>query len=782
MANPNKHIRKLQEFTAHNANVTCLALGQKSGLVLATGGADNKVNLWKVDSETCFMSLCGHVTPIECVQFDASEYLVAAGSQTGGLKVWDLTKGKKVKTFSGHKSAVTKLDFFPFASSSYFVTGSRDTNVKLWDYRYSHCIGMYKGHDSSISSLKYSPDGLWIASGDESGSVKIWDLRVGRMIHAFDKLHKGTVTSIQFHPLVFLLASSGTDNKIVILDLERFSIISQIDTENSTIRCLQFSDKGDVLYGGGTDYLGVYGVEPTRVCDSVVVKWGNVNELVVKDNRIVGASHLSTDVSTWLINLPEEYPFKNQFSPPDKSVKNNTNTMFTRDTGVRKSFNKQKTREMIKPKTNMKLIDESETDIEEDTNTVINNVHDYHSVFKPNRTSFKPSRLLNRSPPPFSPLSEDDNPNTIFVSEVNKSQSNKYIAVEDSAKLEDRKHSFDMSQGLMHSSYSEADTSSMESTPCDSFHIPQYEMNDYQSPLPTSPFPSPPDVEHSEKRHNPYLSSSVSMRSVSSNVANEHLSKRPSSLPVFRQSDNFAYGTKYTSPQSQRKVIPNEMSSIPHHKRLLADDSLITPEYKKTDPMGTITLPLDDFEDMKNSLNHTMSDEEDIVEFLLKNHKSTMGVLKERQRNLNIIQTLWTNKNFKSAVNSAVSMNDEAIISDLISIITQSPKLWCLDVCSMLLPAISDLIQSGNEAFINVSFKAIRDILQYFMPVIKNNIQRPPSAIGVDIMQEERYNKCRKCHNTLMNIRSFVLKRQTVQGNLGNMFRQLHMLLQTIDI
>ena len=45
----------IEEFSAHNANVTCLALGQKSGLVLATGGADNKVNLWKVDSETCFM-------------------------------------------------------------------------------------------------------------------------------------------------------------------------------------------------------------------------------------------------------------------------------------------------------------------------------------------------------------------------------------------------------------------------------------------------------------------------------------------------------------------------------------------------------------------------------------------------------------------------------------------------------------------------------------------------------------------------------------------------------
>lgn len=56
------------------------------------------------------------------------------------------------------------------------------------------------------------------------------------MIHDFGKLHKETVTSIQFHPLVFLLTTSGTDNKINVLDLENFCVISQIDTENSTIR------------------------------------------------------------------------------------------------------------------------------------------------------------------------------------------------------------------------------------------------------------------------------------------------------------------------------------------------------------------------------------------------------------------------------------------------------------------------------------------------------------------------------------------------------------------
>lgn len=34
----------------------------------------------------------------------------------------------------------------------------------------------------------------------------------------------------------------------------------------------------------------------------------------------------------------------------------------------------------------MKLIDESETEIDDDSQAIINNVHDYHSVFKPNRT------------------------------------------------------------------------------------------------------------------------------------------------------------------------------------------------------------------------------------------------------------------------------------------------------------------------------------------------------------------------------------------------------------
>jgi WD40 repeat protein len=44
-----------EEFSAHGANVNCLALGSKSGRVLVTGGDDKKVNLWAIGKPSCIM-------------------------------------------------------------------------------------------------------------------------------------------------------------------------------------------------------------------------------------------------------------------------------------------------------------------------------------------------------------------------------------------------------------------------------------------------------------------------------------------------------------------------------------------------------------------------------------------------------------------------------------------------------------------------------------------------------------------------------------------------------
>ena len=109
------------------------------------------------------MSLSGHSTPIECVQFGHSEELVCAGSASGALKIWDLEAARLVRSLTGHKAGIRSIDLHPYGD--FLSSGSVDTNLKLWDIRRKGCIFTYKGHSGTVTCLKFSPDGQWVASG-----------------------------------------------------------------------------------------------------------------------------------------------------------------------------------------------------------------------------------------------------------------------------------------------------------------------------------------------------------------------------------------------------------------------------------------------------------------------------------------------------------------------------------------------------------------------------------------------------------------------------------------
>lgn len=43
-------------------------------------------------------SLCGHISPVESVAFDASEILVLGGASSGVIKLWDVEEAKSTCT------------------------------------------------------------------------------------------------------------------------------------------------------------------------------------------------------------------------------------------------------------------------------------------------------------------------------------------------------------------------------------------------------------------------------------------------------------------------------------------------------------------------------------------------------------------------------------------------------------------------------------------------------------------------------------------------------------
>ncbi|XP_021913295.1 katanin p80 WD40 repeat-containing subunit B1 isoform X2 [Zootermopsis nevadensis] len=804
MASSTKRSWRLH-FVAHGSNVNCLALGHKSGRVLVTGGDDKKVNLWAVGKHNCIMSLSGHTTPVECVQFGHTEELVCAGSQTGALKIWDLEAAKIVRTLTGHKGTIRCMDFHPYGD--FLTSGSLDTSIKLWDIRRKGCIFTYKGHKLTVNSLKFSPDGQWIASAGEEGLVKLWDIRAGRLLKEFTD-HGGPVTTVEFHPNEFLLASGSSDRTVNFWDLENFQLVSTTDRDCGAIRCIYFSQGGECLYAGSQDVLKVYGWEPAWTYDTIPVGWGKIQDIATAQNQLISASFHMANVVLCVVDLKRVQPFGG--GPDDVGP-----SPFVHGQSVRKSFSRDKPLNVAKATLDVKTIEESDrsgTDPEDESQSVadIQNVGDYEAIFQP-------SRKLTRTPPPDPfPAPLEDDPSLPQVLQPSSSDPEGPVSTRSLGSLELKETSLhqlppgvtvrnppspltesfvvneQMSSQASSSPRSKRDIVRKLSSCRDPQSFPEVDFPVKLSNIRHSP--SEPALNRANFSHTRSLSLSRNLASLSVETARSECHVPPQTAAPTSYDRPTAGKTSAPKPPTPSS-IPVEISISPVTRENRMSSLAGGKEEEKKEAEDFIPMASDkpsglDLEEFlpKNysrtlGYQQTFPDmsEAEVLSSMMRGHESMMAVLAGRQRSLQIVYSLWHNKDLKAAVDSAVAMNDLAVVVDLLGVIMLRPSIWNLDLCVALLPTIYDLIQSKYEMYMTVGCNTLRLILRNFAPVIKTNVRAPVRSVGVDISREERYSKCVKCYSSLMSVRAFLLKRQTLQGKLGHAFRELHVLMQSLD-
>ncbi|CAH0404792.1 unnamed protein product [Chilo suppressalis] len=780
---------KLQEFVAHKANVNCLAMGHKSNQVLATGGDDKKVNLWAIGRQSCLMSLSGHTTPVECVCFGHSEDLVCAGSQTGALKIWDLEAAKLLRTFTGHKGAIKCMDFHPYGD--YLTTGSCDSNIKLWDTRKRGCIVTYSSHQVAVNSLQFSPDGQWIASACEDGLVKVWDVRVGKVLQEFME-HTSAVTCVKFHPHEFLLASCGADRTVNFWDMEKFQLVSKFEKDNTSIRHMAFSNDGTTLLGCGNDGLHVIGWEPARVLDTVPGHWGQIHDITIAQTQLIAGSFHSTYVVLSVVDLNKVHPFGGP--PPVVPTVVRDLSPFQKGHSVRKSFSKEKpSKEVLHQRT---ILDEktaeestSGTEADEDSGAVIANINDYTEIFRP-------SRSLTRTPPPATSLSSEDysisTQDSTNKLETGMSSSLRDLMLEEPVPLTRPTPQPSPPQRQRSENYSRIPTSTK-----DHYTIIEKktdvisrvmdnakEDNTFAAAQPCAirDYTVSPLSANTLNRHNSYKETKSTTEFTHNNLrqSNSEISLGPPSLGP--RSLSFTRTT-----ETRRRVENVVRDTIPVPRNVEPADREPEPEFVPFATDRPVGLDLDEFVPRGVGAGGARRgirgggaepSEQEVLGVMMRGHDSMMAVLTARQRALQIFHSVRINKSLKSALESIIALEDTSVILDILNVMAHKPSLWNLDICLLMLPKIYELLQSKYESYMQCGCNALRLIVRNFSAVVRSNVCAPVRTLGVDIPREERYAKCAQIHRVLVEVRAFLLKRQTLQGRLGAAFRDLHTLMQ----
>ncbi len=72
----------------------------------------------------------------------------------------------------GHGDGVRSVAFSP--DGMYLASGSQDNTVKLWSIESQKEVTTLQRHRDGVKSVAFSPDGKYLASGSDDKSIKLW--------------------------------------------------------------------------------------------------------------------------------------------------------------------------------------------------------------------------------------------------------------------------------------------------------------------------------------------------------------------------------------------------------------------------------------------------------------------------------------------------------------------------------------------------------------------------------------------------------------------------------
>jgi WD40 repeat protein len=150
------------------------------GTLLASAGRNEGaiVRIWNVANGQLMFTARDAVAGVAwCVAFSPDGKTLAAGLESGEVRLWDVAARREVARLGGHGGRVRWLGFHPDGRSLVVAGGFADNVVYVYDLATRTLQDRLSGHGSAVLSGAWRADGrLLITAGATDGTVRLWDL------------------------------------------------------------------------------------------------------------------------------------------------------------------------------------------------------------------------------------------------------------------------------------------------------------------------------------------------------------------------------------------------------------------------------------------------------------------------------------------------------------------------------------------------------------------------------------------------------------------------------
>lgn len=297
--------------------ITALAVSPDGGRIAAAGD-DHAIRLISCKDGSIEATWIGHRDWVQAMDFSSSGELLASCAKDGTLRVWTIPKADTVSSTSRLKimpeivdhrvsHALTTVAFT--AEQELFAAGFSDAVYRL-DLTNRQLNVDHRSDCRDIRTIAGSKDRNWLAYAGRDGVIRVVDRRgevsplpsptqrdfaISQLVH-FDR-----VRCLCFAKNDREIWSVGEDRRLVRLDLETKRVVSQLDLDAGKLHALQPLDGSLVAVSGSDNAIRIVDTDRNQIVAKLVGHDGSIAVLRRAAGSLISAG-FDTTLRTWSLH------------------------------------------------------------------------------------------------------------------------------------------------------------------------------------------------------------------------------------------------------------------------------------------------------------------------------------------------------------------------------------------------------------------------------------------------------------------------------------------------
>lgn len=186
----------VQKCSAHRSEV-CGLKWSPDNRQLASGGNDNQLCIWSLNSSSPMMKFSEHTAAVKAIAWSPHQHgLLASGGGTADrcIRFWNTATNFKLNTIDTG-SQVCNLAWSKNVNEIVSTHGYSQNQIIVWKYPTMSKLATLTGHTLRVLYLAMSPDGQTIVTGAGDETLRFWNVFPGPKPHTSTSRNATAVTA-----------------------------------------------------------------------------------------------------------------------------------------------------------------------------------------------------------------------------------------------------------------------------------------------------------------------------------------------------------------------------------------------------------------------------------------------------------------------------------------------------------------------------------------------------------------------------------------------------------